>query len=435
MNYSSFEDEYNITAPTVWYSVEGEGQPVQFSVQADYDSAITLYTGDCEALTCVDHNDDSITAASSLFAGVLEDGRVYYLAVHGFDFNQGDFSLETEYIDPVANDFCQQATEVTVGETFVGNSLAATLKDPLVYCGWYVSHITLFMTFLLLTWSMMSLTVMVSLLHRGTNESQAGVWYVLEGTGQEVSMKLNSRDSTPIYASVYSGEDCDTLTCVSEDGTEDPFNSVIWDAMEGETYWIYAFGAMFFEISFDESERPVNNFCEGAIMLEAGDSIAGSTTDTRPSPILDCFSSDSAFEFSQRAVWFSVLGSGGLMEALLRSFSDSTHFVNVYEGSDCDSLTCADAYEYVSVAAVYGLSNDFGVVWESTTNQQYYIAVIEASQDDEFELEVSEVTSPPNDSCESNIVLEVGDRLAGSIRYASQQENIDCGTYLFGVVF
>jgi hypothetical protein len=95
-----------------------------------------LYTGDCETLTCADHNDDTITDESSLFAEFLEQGQTYYLLVHGFDQAQGDFELVTETIEPVRNDACSAAIELTVGESLSGDALAATMNNGLPFCGW-----------------------------------------------------------------------------------------------------------------------------------------------------------------------------------------------------------------------------------------------------------------------------------------------------------
>jgi hypothetical protein len=243
----------------------------------------------------------------------------------------------------------------------------------------------------------------------------------------ELSLKVNATDSFPVYSSVYTGDSCDELSCVSEDGVNDPFNPVVWTALEGETYWIFVFGFPYFTVIVEESQRPSNSECTEAISLEPGDILAGSTMDAALVEIVNCGITASAVPYP--ALFYTITGTGGLFEVMLKSDIGVTHSVSILSGDSCSDLTCIDYYAYVSVAGFYDFTNDYGVVWQTVEDEVYYIAILQTSDIQDFELQVAEVSRPPNDDCNSSIELEVGDILSGSIRYASENENenADCG--------
>jgi hypothetical protein len=92
-------------APTVWYSVVGNGNRYRASMCAGtvYDGALAVYTGfDCGALTCVASDDDGC----GIFAGPSEvtwdtvDGQTYYVVVGGYGTSAGFYTLDLIDIGP-----------------------------------------------------------------------------------------------------------------------------------------------------------------------------------------------------------------------------------------------------------------------------------------------------------------------------------------------
>jgi subtilisin-like proprotein convertase family protein len=88
----------NISAPGVWYVfTDTTGLVTDYTLSlcdggTDYDSKLTVYTGDCGALVCVTDNDDTC----GLNAEVQWQGdglTTYYILVHGFGSSTGNFSL------------------------------------------------------------------------------------------------------------------------------------------------------------------------------------------------------------------------------------------------------------------------------------------------------------------------------------------------------
>ena len=85
------------TAPGVWYKFTGVGNDyIDLSLcntLPTWDSKLSVFSGDCAALTCVVGNDDNcglLSAVSFLSA----PGVDYYILVHGFSANVGAFQLD-----------------------------------------------------------------------------------------------------------------------------------------------------------------------------------------------------------------------------------------------------------------------------------------------------------------------------------------------------
>nr|MCH9661290.1 T9SS type A sorting domain-containing protein [Bacteroidota bacterium] len=132
------------SAPGVWYVYEDtSGFPSDIlvstcSANTDYDTKISVYTGDCGAppLTCVAGNDDSANCTD--FQSEVEfqsDGNTtFYILVHGFNGDQGDFDITmTCTIVPPPNDEIANAIDLDeVGCPFTDTDVVmpgATTED------------------------------------------------------------------------------------------------------------------------------------------------------------------------------------------------------------------------------------------------------------------------------------------------------------------
>jgi hypothetical protein len=88
-----------VSAPGVWYSLIGNGNTLQASLceGASYDTRLSIYEGTCdtdslESLQCVDGNDD-FCGPYSLVAWLSEAGKEYFILVHGYQQDVGEFKL------------------------------------------------------------------------------------------------------------------------------------------------------------------------------------------------------------------------------------------------------------------------------------------------------------------------------------------------------
>ncbi len=111
------------TAPGIWYIYEDtSGLPANIlvstcSASTDYDTKISVYTGDCGTLplTCVAGNDDSPNCTN--FQSEVEfqsDGNTtFYILVHGFSTGTGNFELNmTCDLLPPPNDMIANSIDV-----------------------------------------------------------------------------------------------------------------------------------------------------------------------------------------------------------------------------------------------------------------------------------------------------------------------------------
>jgi hypothetical protein len=84
--------------------VRGNGLQLQASLcgGATYDTRLSIFEGECpdgnmESLICVDGNDD-FCGIESLVTWLSEDGKLYYILVHGYLQATGDFALSVSSI-------------------------------------------------------------------------------------------------------------------------------------------------------------------------------------------------------------------------------------------------------------------------------------------------------------------------------------------------
>ena len=102
----------NSNAPGVWYSVVGNGQAMRALTCGEgsqYDTRLSLFSGECGSLTCVTENDDACSNPSTCCLSIInwnsEDGTTYYILVHGFSANAGLYELDvTSELPPAAED-------------------------------------------------------------------------------------------------------------------------------------------------------------------------------------------------------------------------------------------------------------------------------------------------------------------------------------------
>ncbi|WP_203293031.1 GEVED domain-containing protein [Luteirhabdus pelagi] len=107
-----------ITAPGLWYVFEDtSGLQTDYTVSlcdggTDYDSKLTVYTGECGALVCETDNDDTCGLQSEVtFSG--DGNTTYYILVHGFGGATGNFSLNVDCAPvPPPNDMIVNSIDV-----------------------------------------------------------------------------------------------------------------------------------------------------------------------------------------------------------------------------------------------------------------------------------------------------------------------------------
>jgi hypothetical protein len=106
-------------APDIWYSyTAATTDDLTFDLcGSSYDTALTVYSGNCAALNEIQCNDDSCGLQSSVTVGGVSVGDTYLLRIAGFSGSTGFGTLNiTEVVPPpgVGNDTCATATALTL---------------------------------------------------------------------------------------------------------------------------------------------------------------------------------------------------------------------------------------------------------------------------------------------------------------------------------
>ena len=107
-------------------------------VEADYDSQLSIYAGnDCGNLLCVNGNDDNTVAdgsASSNLGVFMESDATYRILVHGFNGDEGEFSLTLDAVDIAVNDQCSEAIELDLVSLQLGSTIYALVDEGVDVC-------------------------------------------------------------------------------------------------------------------------------------------------------------------------------------------------------------------------------------------------------------------------------------------------------------
>jgi hypothetical protein len=100
------------TTSDVWYRIVGTGGQIEVNTchpSSNYDTKLTVFTGSCTGLVCVGGNDDASCPHGGLLSRVTfnsQAGVTYYIMVHGFSQQTGNFGLNVICVAPVYGACC-----------------------------------------------------------------------------------------------------------------------------------------------------------------------------------------------------------------------------------------------------------------------------------------------------------------------------------------
>lgn len=137
-----------ISSPGVWYRVVGNGRTITASLCSGtvFDTKLSVFCGSCTDLVCVANNDDDCGIQSRV-SWCSENGRTYWILVHGFAGSLGDFQLivgsnAVTCSTAVSCETCSltcpigsiQETETCGGDTNGGCNVSPVAVQP-IQCG------------------------------------------------------------------------------------------------------------------------------------------------------------------------------------------------------------------------------------------------------------------------------------------------------------
>jgi hypothetical protein len=352
LDYVGTCDGITTTAPGVWYRLQGTGDSVIVSTchaTLLFDTKLSVFEGSCGGLLCYASDDDGC-AGSGAGGGTqsrvdfeTEAGKMYYILVHGYKDETGQFQLQVATPDNLYNDFCEDARPVALGTYTRGDNLLAKFDfDAPAVCG---DAITI---------------------------SGPTVWFQVIGTGGDIMASVCDVETTfDTQMTVFAGS-CTALRCIGgnddSEAEECGFTSELqWTSEAFEIYLIAvhgydnATGTFGFYVE-DRGGAPVFDTCEGAGgPVSLGHVVPVALADAATS-ILDCGSSTVA-PVTVQGSWLYTIGHGGSITASVCEANPSGAKLFVYEG-DCSGLACMDT-----------TADACSVTWTSVPNQGYYMFV------------------------------------------------------------
>lgn len=293
------------TAPGVWYTFVGTGQSTTLSLcGSGYDTKIGVFSGTCAAPVCVTGNDDFCGLQSSVTFNALL-GTTYYVLVTGFGTATGAFTMTRTCTAAIPNDDCTGALPLGCGATVTGTTVGATTDNP-------PTCVT-------------------------TLNTAPGIWYTFVGNGATNTLSMcGSGYDTKI--GVFTGT-CAALVCVT--GNDDFCglqSQVTFATTLGTTYYVIVtgFGAGTGTFTLTRTSAPLpNDACAGAININCGQTITGSTA---CGATLDAVGTCVTNLGTAPGLWYSFVGDGSPVTMSLCGSSFDTK-IGIFTGT-CAALTC-----------------------------------------------------------------------------------------------
>lgn len=390
----------DVSSPGVWYKVDGTGGSLVASTchQLSFDTKLSVYSGGCDELVCVASDDDGcsseVTNKASRVQFDTQAGVTYYILVHGYQSETGQFNLYVSRPEEYYNDFCEDARKAPLDQFLLGNNTLAKVDfNTGVSC---------------------PNTVAIT---------GPTVWYSVIGTGGTITASLCSvQTQFDSLMSVFEGT-CDNLVCV--DGNDDSVreecgftSEVSWESKPFQLYLVAVHGY----------QNATGEF--GFEAKTTGQPTIFDTCSTAGGPLplnydIPLYLSDSAnvgFSISKctgiggsavvQGVWTFVVADGGTITASVCDGSPPGTSIFVFSGT-CNSLFCINPG---------GTSCEDS--FPSNPNQSYRI-FIQGSGEGDYSLSLSSTGPPPaeNDACVGAIDVEINsEQLFGSTQNANVDE-------------
>ncbi|MFK7968904.1 MAG: dockerin type I repeat-containing protein [Bacteroidia bacterium] len=380
------------TAPGVWYTFTGTGGEAVLTTcgaGTDFDTKLTAFSGSCGGLVCEAGDDDEFScvfsSAHSQVSFTTTNGASYFVLVHGFGSNAGDFDLTFELINPPANDDCAGAESINIAASgSVNGDLRGANDDIAPDCG-------------------------------TTNGSGAGVWYTFTGTGDFIELETCGGASFDTKILAYSGS-CAGLTCVT--GNDDDCglqSSIGFITTAGTNYYILvdAFSsttsAGLFTLNYTilSTTPPVNDECTTAFDILSGETKTGNTRFATAETNASVGGCGGVTYDGSNGVWYRYVGDGDPITFETCGSSYDTK-LNVY----APFFGCA-----VSQCLAAGDDECGGnarVSISTTAGSEYFILVHGDGASARGDYELTAIPGANNDECIDAIAVTCGDVVSGN---------------------
>ena len=382
------------TGYAVWYSfTTNSSMLVEASTcnNADFDTQITVMSGSCEKTSCVSFNDQAC-GDQSLVTWYAQANTTYYIMVHGYREATGTFGLTLS--ETSQNDQCELAEKLEDGSVLAGTTAGATSLSKPPTCD-------------------------------DVDLTGDGVWYEVDSiSGFYRAELLRGYTDFSGQIAVYRSMDranlrCDTLIC--EKGSSS--GSAVWLADATYKYYIYVSGKNGIAGDFDlYLGRNKDSSCTFATRIDPNSvGFLASTKASNPQNVESCGYTG---YHTAPGLWFSVIGTGGVLEATTCGSSlDLDTQISVF-GNTCDELQCIGG-----TGQDYPCGDNGSVSWQTEKDEIYNIYVSgRSSRVGDFVLTINEVPEQDGFSCDGSLPLEIGSSTFQSNTTLATSESIDLCT-------
>jgi hypothetical protein len=325
----------------------GSGGELSISLcntETNFDTQISVFTGECNYLQCIGGNDEAEAedcGFTSDFTFQSQPFQKYLVAVHGFMNATGSFRIFLEDLsDPPVFDTCNAAGGPlplnTASPIFLAKN--GSMDDGLFECDVGFDF----------------------------DAADSRVWLYVEGDGGNITASVCDA-SLDMKIVVFQG-DCMSLACV--EGTSGGC-SITFVSVENQKYYIFVRSSRAVRkpnLSLSSSGKPpaLNDNCNQAIPLQVDSGVVvpgttiGASMDEIPNGVC-------GEKIDSPGVWYSVTGTGmGIAVGLCQGTTFDTK-ISVFENT-CDSLLCIGGNDdWCGTQSAYG--------WLSSNQTTYYILV------------------------------------------------------------
>ncbi|KAG7363078.1 hypothetical protein IV203_026438 [Nitzschia inconspicua] len=363
------------TGYSIWYTYTPEvSSLVEASTcnNADFDTQITVLSGNCGELNCISFNDEACGSQSKVI-WYAEADTTYYLMISGYREASGTFGLTLT--QTVHNDDCFDAIgPIVPGSVVAGTTAGAQNLALPPKCG-------------------------------DVDMTAPGVWYeVANVTGFYRAEVLKGYTDFSGQVSVYRSMDdldlgCGALLCTAFSTN----GNVTWLAEGKETYYVFVNGFngtmgdfdLFFGLNTPST-------CKQAKRLDANTiGYLASTEAANPQNVESCGYTG---YHTAPGLWFSVEGTGAVLEvSTCGSLQTLDTQISVF-GEGCDSLRCIGG-----TGQDYPCGDNGSVSWKTQEGEVYHIFVSgRSSRVGDFVLDIKEKQQENGYSCPTSLALELG---------------------------
>ncbi|KAL3938383.1 MAG: hypothetical protein SGBAC_006702 [Bacillariaceae sp.] len=345
----------------VWYYMEGVGKRMSLSTcnGTSFDTQLSVFSGSsCNGgLKCVAGNDQRTFCGrdGSQLIFNSEEGVRYYILVHGSRSSTGVFTLTAQ--GQHDNDSCDAVSRI--------EDFGAGERDRVTYYG-----------------SSMQFSKVIlpsNLPECGTNSAGPGSWYVFTAKGTRfIQVRVDDFDASLI--SVYTGANCESLTCVD---TSEGFS--MFTTLKDEDYYVFVHGKAGqvddFALSLkhggllapddDVRNSDPNYTCETAGDLNENlslDYFALRTDSTVNGIVATVPSCGNLVVSDSKGVWYSFTGTGfRYLVSTCETVSGFDTRLSVFTGS-CSQLQCVGGGDN-------GCGDHSSVYFDSQEGVEYFVLV------------------------------------------------------------